>query len=103
MQCQNCKEHVATIHLTEINNGQRHETHLCQECAQQQGLTLKAQVPLNELLSTLLAAQSENSNADKSDTDVSVECPNCGMTLERFSKEHLLGCPCDYEVFEKPL
>ena len=106
MQCQKCKEHVATIHLTEIDNGQRNETHLCQNCAQQQGLTLKAQVPLNELLSTLLAAQSENDvNAEVSQAMASgtQECPTCGMTLERFSKDRLLGCPYDYELFDKPL
>ncbi len=59
MQCQNCKQHSATIHLTEISNGQRTETHLCEQCAQKQGLAVKNQIPLNELLSTLLAVQCE--------------------------------------------
>jgi len=100
MQCQVCKERMATIHLTEINSGERFESHLCESCAQEQGLAVKSQIPLNELLSTLLAAQeqgsTEESVADKT-------CPQCGMTLEGFQKESLLGCPYDYDVFDKTL
>lgn len=102
MQCQNCKNQAATIHLTEINNGQRTETHLCQACAQKQGLAVQTQIPLNELLSTLLSVQPE-AGVDEKTLQEEKSCPQCGMTLRRFSKETLLGCPQDYEVFEKNL
>ena len=105
MQCQSCKKNAATIHLTEISNGQRMETHLCESCALKQGLAVKNQIPLNELLSTLLSVQSE-SQADKANSDevdVDTACPHCGMTLKQFRKTILLGCANDYEVFEKPL
>jgi protein arginine kinase activator len=100
MLCQACKERTATIHLTEITNGQRAETHLCQECAHQQGLAVKAQIPLNELLSTLLSVQPQAGGKPKIEDK---ECPECGMTLKRFSKESLLGCGNDYKAFEKEL
>ena len=102
MQCQNCKHQTATIHLTEINHGQRTETHLCQSCAQKQGLAVQTQIPLNELLSTLLSVQPEADTEDKTPQEEK-SCPQCGMTLRRFSKETLLGCPHDYEFFEKNL
>jgi protein arginine kinase activator len=102
MQCQNCKNQTATIHLTEITNGHRTETHLCQACAQKQGLAVQTQIPLNELLSTLLSVQPEAAPDDKTPQEEKA-CPQCGMTLRRFSKETLLGCPQDYEVFEKNL
>ena len=105
MQCQDCNEHTATIHLTEISSGNRQERHLCQDCAQKQGLAVKNQIPLNELLTTLLAAQGDADeqtiSADPLETDK--ECPLCGMTLQRFRKESLLGCANDYEVFEETL
>jgi len=105
MQCQSCKTNTATIHLTEISNGQRHETHLCEACAQQHGLAVKSQIPLNELLSTLLAVQAQHYPGGGSDDMIvdDAECPHCGMTLKRFRKELLLGCPADYEVFDKAL
>ncbi len=102
MQCQQCKKQAAIIHLTEIAGGQRKETHLCQACAQKQGLTVQAQIPLNELLSTLLSVQPEAAADDKTPAEEK-SCPQCGMTLRRFSKETLLGCPQDYEIFEKNL
>ena len=71
MQCQACKQRTATIHLTEISNGQRIETHLCETCAQKQGIAIKNQIPLNELLSTLLAVQADakTTQIDLTDTD----------------------------------
>ena len=100
MQCQRCKKNTATIHLTEIATGQRIETHLCEACAQEQGLAVKSQIPLNELLSSLLASQAENYDPDtdaKPQTDIT--CPSCGITISDFQKQGLLGCPHDYEVF----
>ncbi len=86
MQCQLCSSNTATIHLTEITNGQRVETHLCQECAQKQGLAVKNQIPLNELLSTLLAAQPEAQAdpfgaAEPEQDDEKLSCPKGGMTM----------------------
>ena len=103
MICQSCKERTATVHLTEIASGQRCETHLCQECAQQQGLAVKTQVPLNELLSTLLSTQPQAGEKSPSAPGSEHPCSECGMTLKRFSKESSLGCTHDYEEFQDEL
>jgi len=108
MQCQICSDNTATIHLTEITDGQRVETHLCQQCAQKQGLAVKSQIPLNELLSTLLAAQPEAQTgpfggANAAEDDPNLSCPDCGMTMEEFRKDSQLGCPNDYEIFGEAL
>ena len=106
MLCEACKERTATIHLTEVSNGQRSETHLCQQCARQKGLVISSQVPFNELLNTLLSTQADKTTGDsegKSAPGSDRACPVCGMTLRRFAKEPLLGCPHDYVAFEEPL
>ncbi len=106
MLCQACKEKTATIHLTELTDGQRCETHLCQQCAESQGLAIKSQIPLNELLNTLLsAAPQTDGNSENGTSEMQSEhpCPDCGMTLKRFSKESLLGCPHDYDEFKDEL
>ena len=102
MQCQACQKNEATIHLTEITDGVRTEMHLCEHCAHQEGIAVKSQIPLNELLSNLLAAQPEDSELF-GDSEQKYACPNCGFTLDQFRKEAVLGCPHDYEVFEKSL
>ena len=87
--------------MTEIVDGQRSESHLCQACAQKEGITIKSQLSLNELLSSLIAAHQQ---ADEQETDaIEKSCPACGMTIEMFRKNALLGCPKDYEVFGKSL
>jgi len=102
MQCQICQKNSATIHLTEIKDGARAEMHLCEQCAQEEGIAVKSQIPLNELLSSLLAAQPSDEDLF-GDSGQEQSCPHCGLTLEKFRKEAVLGCPYDYEVFEKPL
>jgi protein arginine kinase activator len=101
MQCEICKIKTATVHLTEIIDGQRTESHLCQACAQKEGVTIKSQLSLNELLSSLIAAHQQTDEQLEADADMS--CPVCGMTMELFRKNALLGCPNDYEVFGKSL
>ena len=102
MYCQICKKKEATIHLTEIVEGERSEMHLCEYCAQQEGITVKSQMSINELLSNLLATQPTDDELF-GPSERAASCPSCGFTLEQFTKEALLGCPHDYEVFEKAL
>jgi len=101
MQCQICKKAEATIHLTEIVDGHRSEMHICQLCAQNEGIAVKSQIPLNELLSNLLSAQPKEEDFD--DLENETVCPDCGFTLDQFRKEGVLGCPGDYEIFKDPL
>jgi len=102
MQCQICQKNEATIHLTEITNGVRTEMHLCEQCAQEEGIAVKSQISLNELLSSLLSSPSAD-NELFGDSKQKSSCPHCGFTLDQFRKEPVLGCSYDYEVFEKSL
>lgn len=101
MLCQICKKNDATVHLTEIEDGNRSELHVCELCAQEQGIAVNTQIPLNELLSGLLTSQPSEEDLFGHPADSA--CPYCGITIEEFRKKGLLGCPCDYEVFEKVL
>lgn len=103
MKCQKCKKNLATIHLTEIVQGQRSEMHLCQLCAESEGVAIKSQVPLNELLNSLLSAEDIDQDSSSKVSSQSETCDFCGMTWDNFRKNSLLGCPNDYDVFSKPL
>ena len=101
MQCQICHKNEATIHLTEIVDGARKELHTCEQCAAEQGITVKGHLPINELLGSLLSVQPTD---DEISGGIEEEkCPHCGFTLERFREETVLGCPYDYELFEEKL
>lgn len=102
MQCQICSKRTATIHLTEISGGVRSEMHICEHCAAEQGIASHSQMSINELLGNLLAVQpSDEEIFGSAESDTA--CPSCGFNLRRLRKEGTLGCPHDYEVFEKTL
>ena len=62
---------------------------------------MKSQLSLNELLSSLIAAHQQADEQNQGGAEKS--CPVCGMTMEMFRKNALLGCPKDYEIFEQNL
>ena len=101
MQCEICKNKAATVHLTEIVDGARTESHLCQACAEKEGISIKSQLSLNELLSSLIAAHQQTDGQDTG--EIQKSCPICGITMDMFRKQAVLGCPNDYEVFGKTL
>jgi protein arginine kinase activator len=102
MRCQICNKNEATIHLTEITEGIRTEMHICEHCAAEQDITVKSHIPINELLSNLLAVQPTDEEISGV-SEQKLACPICGFTLAQFRKEGVLGCPRDYDVFERSL
>lgn len=97
MFCQRCKKQVATVHVTEIHKNQKVEKHLCEDCAREEGVAIKAQVNLQEVLQGMLQAH------QTAGEEANLTCPDCGITYAEFRNEGRLGCPHDYEVFGEPL
>jgi protein arginine kinase activator len=99
MKCQNCHNKPATVHLTEIEDGQKIEKHLCEDCAAAEGIAIKADVPISKLLEDLIlhGPQSDQASAP------ALSCDVCGCTFKDFQKEGHLGCPHDYDAFEEAL
>jgi len=97
--CQRCKKAQATVHLLDIvpPNGEKHEQHLCERCAAEEGLTTHQQ----ESISSILEGFVKQSAGVAQAADVS--CPHCGMSFREFRSSGLLGCAHDYKVFEKHL
>lgn len=101
LACQICEKAPATVHLTEISpDGERSEQHLCEQCAQMQDVTphATAHVPLNQMLTALVGGSKITARqiAD-------LACPQCKLTFVEFRNSGLLGCPNDYDAFEKAL
>lgn len=95
-ECEKCQRE-ATVHLTEIINGQKIERHLCEECAGTEGITIKAQMPISKIIEELML----QSSAEKEFADL--RCSVCGISFLEFRRDGLLGCPHDYEAFEHVL
>jgi len=97
-QCQLCGKAQATVHLTDIAKGQKTERHLCNDCAEEEGVVMKTgQAPLNEILSKFVM---QKANVQEL---ADLTCDNCGLTFVEFRSSGLLGCPNDYDAFKRGL
>jgi protein arginine kinase activator len=90
---------VATVHLTDIVNGQKKETHLCQACAEKQELLKHQELNLSAILQTVIAPHL----GPPADELGRLTCPVCGIKYMEFKAEGRLGCPHDYHVFRAAL
>lgn len=91
-----CCDKPAVIH--EIDTQKGVEIHLCKQHAVDAGYIIPETPPVTELLTQFATAKTAKPASDRRKS-----CPNCGMTLGRFRKSGLLGCPDCYERFEKQL
>lgn len=107
MKCESCQQNPATVHLTEIVQKSKKETHLCDACAKSRGVHFKAQFSVKEYLGGLAkpepappvlkavpAAPPEPSRDP---------CPSCGMTFADFKAAGRFGCWRDYEHFRRDI
>jgi protein arginine kinase activator len=93
MICQICESRPATIHITEIVGEAKKVLDLCEECAQEKGLSHGSGM-LPSLLQNLVGDRPPASTKT---------CPECGISFEEFRAKGRFGCPKDYEVFAEEL
>jgi len=85
--CEVCHVNTATIHLTQIENGSATTRHLCQDCAESEGL----QVIPND--------GSEEAIEDLDDFNEMQSCPKCNTSEDEIVATGEVGCSACYETF----
>ncbi|MBS3733603.1 MAG: UvrB/UvrC motif-containing protein [Phycisphaerae bacterium] len=98
--CDRCHNRPATVHLTEIIDGEKIEKHLCEQCAANEGITVKANIPISQLLEDFIL---QSSDAECDDEAGDLVCDACGLSFNTFRKHGVLGCPNDYDAFSAAL
>jgi protein arginine kinase activator len=98
-KCIRCSK-PATLHITDIREGQVHALHLCETCAHDY---LSGGTPSHAMTDAeALAEKIQESGGDRDDLEQLV-CPSCGVSYQEFRSEGRLGCPHDYQAFESEL
>jgi protein arginine kinase activator len=109
--CQNCKQHRATVHLTEIDSqsNEPHEMHLCESCARETGATgappsgaYLSHVTVADLASSALASGTGKAES-KRGASKRASCTSCGMSYQEFRVKGRFGCASCYNAFEDGL
>jgi len=96
MLCEKCQQRNATVHYTEIINGQKREMHLCEQCAREEhigGFSFSPQWGIHHFLAGLMG--SEAGRALMPGTQL--QCRACGLSEREFRRTGLLGCAECYE------
>ncbi|MDR2982535.1 MAG: UvrB/UvrC motif-containing protein [Puniceicoccales bacterium] len=89
--CSKCGQ-PATVHLTQINDGQVAKIHFCEKCAAESGTTA---VSLSSFASMITGLQPLRPEGPV--------CPACGFKENDFKQTSRLGCPVCYETFSQEL
>ena len=96
MKCESCQKREATIHLTQVIDGNVNKLNLCQDCAQDSGIDLNSPISITDVLLGLGAQPAENVEAM---AGFDLSCSRCQMTRSEFKKNARLGCPECYNAF----
>ncbi len=102
MLCQGCKEHEASVHLTQIVNNEKTILSLCKDCAAKKGFHSpldNVPFPLSEILSGLV----QQEHLEGKETVEDLNCPNCGLTFDVFIQQGRFGCGECYRAFRSRL
>ena len=98
-KCRRCSK-PATLHITELRQGEATEIHLCETCAKDYlSQAEEAAAPSSDFEFEQLG---EGEAQDVAGVDDRV-CPNCGISFKEFRTQGRLGCPHDYVEFETDL
>ena len=105
MLCQNCGKNEVNFRYTQIINGVKKEMALCDKCAKSLGLeSLDFNMPINfsSFLGDFFEETDENFLPSFTKPEI-LQCKNCGMTYDEFTKTGKFGCSNCYDVFSNGL
>jgi len=94
VKCDLC-DAEATVHETQIVNGQVMVRRLCERHAAENGLTGVAATHVSSPSATVVLSMNKPGSA--------LRCETCGLSYAAFRQHGLLGCPSCYETFEDKL
>lgn len=98
MNCDHCGAPNATIHMTEIINGEVSEIHLCSKCSKLKTQDYQKHFNMTDFLSDLVELDKEDHEAVED-----VVCEQCGLSYEMFKKVGRVGCSHCYHSFHDQL
>lgn len=100
MLCENCHQKEATIHVTQVVNGETSKWHLCVECAMEKGVAVSSEpLDLSQVLENIQELANPGRRERGKRTSSPSLCPACGLTRTDMLKKGRLGCDRCYEAF----
>ncbi|SET72578.1 protein arginine kinase activator [Oceanobacillus limi] len=104
MQCQECQKRQATLHFTQVINGNKTEVQLCEVCAKEKGYMSYPEdgYSLHNLLTGLFnfdSSQMKTPQGSQFQQVKELQCSKCNMTFSEFKRVGKFGCAECYHTF----
>lgn len=108
MECSECQKRPATLHFTQVINGQKTEINVCEECAKKKGYMSYTDdtYTIHDLLTGLFNFGSSNIDLKNNSFFQEVkelQCSHCGITFDDFQRIGKFGCANCYNTFKTKL
>jgi len=107
MLCQACGKNVASVHVTQIVNGNMTEVYLCESCAREKGeidFTFDGKFPLHKFFSGFLGITPPiGMETARKAFPGGMQCDSCGLTHAQFDQIGRFGCSNCYKAFGSAL
>ncbi|MDR3092095.1 MAG: UvrB/UvrC motif-containing protein [Clostridiales bacterium] len=104
MLCEKCNLQPASVHLTQLVNGEKTDIYLCNDCASENNISLTFNNLLHGFLNSLYGAPpSGDSASPRREALAGLACGECGLRFESFKKTGKLGCAKCYSHFRSEL
>ncbi len=100
MICQHCGKRDAVTHVTQITEGEAKQVGLCEVCALEKGIEVKAPVSGEALLGGFLATIWKGADLEAHEMVASGPCSGCGATFTDFKETGRFGCAQCWRTFE---
>jgi len=97
--CESCQKNEATVHLTQVIEGNVKKLHLCENCAQMSGFDIQGPMSITDVLLGLGEGEAAQQSGAGND-GIHKHCGICGLTLSQFRSKGRLGCPDCYGSFQ---
>lgn len=93
--CEQCSNRVATVHVSHIASSGTTISHLCEECARENGIPVDTKPAPQAIAENQSVAETQMQNDS--------ECSHCHLKFSNFKKSGLLGCVHCYTEFEQDI
>ncbi len=108
MICDHCGQREATVHYSQIINGEKAEAHICEKCAREEvhlNFNIEPGFSVQDALAGLFAQFGPEGGYGGSSVTIHEQskCDVCGLTFDDFRRNGRLGCGRCYEEFEERL
>ncbi|MDD4294984.1 MAG: UvrB/UvrC motif-containing protein [Candidatus Omnitrophica bacterium] len=97
MLCSICNKAEASVHVTEVIDGNTVELHLCQDCANAKSVGNNDNLKVSGFIGGIIGAKSDKIKAKE------LKCFMCNMTFSQLQDNGRLGCENCYDVFSEYL